>query len=92
MGATAYTELMNLQDPYMMKERAKQIKGYSKSAWLAKCEEVAYIATKEKYDRNPLYADVLLSTYPKLLGEASTEQPWGCGLTLRHSDIGNPRL
>ncbi len=87
----AKTELMNMQDPYEMKRRAKQISGYDKEAWGEKMMDAAYIANKAKYEQNPYFLGKLLDTHPKLLAEASSEEPWGCGLTLKHPNIKNPR-
>ncbi len=87
----AVVDLLNLQDSFEMKKRCKEIKGYSKEAWESKCGEVAYVGNKAKYDQNPYFAELLVSTHPKVLAEASMEEPWGCGLTLKHEDIKNPR-
>ncbi len=87
----AKTELMNMQDPYEMKRRAKKITGYDKEAWANKMMDAAYIANKAKYEQNPYFLGKLLDTHPKLLAEASSEEPWGCGLTLKHANIKNPR-
>ncbi len=87
----AVTELENLRDPFEMKKRAKEITGYSKADWAARVPEVAYVANKAKYTQNPYFQDKLVETHPKVLAEASTEIPWGCGLTLKHENITNPK-
>ncbi len=87
----AVTELENMRDPFEMKRRAKEIKGYSKKDWAARVPEVAYVANKAKYTQNPYFQEKLVETHPKVLAEASTEEPWGCGLTLKHDHIDNPK-
>ncbi len=87
----AVTELENMRDPFEMKRRAKEIKGYSQADWAARIPEVAYVANKAKFTQNPYFQERLVETHPKLLAEASTEMPWGCGLTLKHEHIENPK-
>ncbi len=87
----AVTEFENMRDPFEMKRRARDIKGYSKVDWAAREPEVAYVANKAKFTQNPYFQERLVETYPKVLAEASTEEPWGCGLTLKNSGIDNPK-
>lgn len=50
--------------------------------WVQKREEIMATIIKEKFVQNDDLADVLLSTGPAMLYEATTDQFWGIGSTL----------
>ncbi len=84
--------IMNTNDPYLMKSISKKIKGTEEQMadWDSKIESVALTASMAKFSAHPKMKEFLVSTYPRKLAEASTEEPWGCGLRLDHPDVLNP--
>lgn len=50
--------------------------------WEDKCSSTLLMALRCKFNQNKLLGDFLRKTYPRYLGEASTNAQWGIGLDL----------
>ena len=80
-----YVEVMATCDPYLMKKLAYKVKecnDYDATKWESEIPNIAYKASSAKYTQNTYFGQCLLDTDNKLLAEASTEKPWGCGMKL----------
>ena len=74
-------------NPFEIKKLGYAVKGFRKSTWERKIEEVAYTCNKRKYDVHHDFAEFLINTHPRELAEASEEEPWGCGVRLGSDDV-----
>lgn len=80
--------IMSTKDPGEQKSLGRSIHGLDYEAWEAKREEVVKKGNMAKFSQNEKLKTELLSTYPKLLVEASpTDQVWGIGLAADNPDI-----
>ncbi len=85
-----YVEVMTTCDPYFMKKLAYRVKDsddYDALEWEAKIPDIAYAATSAKFTQNTYFGQCLIDTEDKLLAEASTETPWGCGMKLDNENL-----
>ncbi len=85
-----YIDVMATCDPYLMKKLAWQIKEsdrFDQAEWEEKIPQVAYDASSAKFGQNNYFAQCLIDTDNKIIAEATTEKPWGCGLKLDNQDV-----
>ena len=79
--------ILESHNPYEIKRLGKKVKGFNEEEWNAILPDVAYDVNKLKYVTHKDMGNLLMSTHPKRLAEATDEDPWGCGLHLNHRDV-----
>ncbi len=87
--ALTATKIMEESNPFECKKLGYKVQGFRMSVWERNIDKVAYECNKMKFEVHFEMANYLLSTYPKQLAEASEEEPWGCGVSLKNDDILN---
>ena len=85
----AHAKIMRLTNPVAMKQVGKQIKKFKLARWNAIAPNVARTAVTSKFLQNPTLGQILLDTGTKTLAEASTELPWGTGISFRSRNVLN---
>ncbi len=70
----------------------RNIANFDEEAWNAKAPETAYVCCSEKFRKYPRAAKELIRSYPCTLAEASSELPWGCGMSLKNPKVTDKKL
>lgn len=73
---------MESQDPADHKAILNQLRNDNPQEWRDKAPGFIMKASRAKYNQNPLLKDLLLSTHPLQIGEASRDTFWGTGCPL----------
>ena len=78
--------ILNCDSPYEAKKLCYQINGVDKQQWRDNRFDKCYTGVREKFKQNLHLHDMLKTTSPKTLVEASIDRTWGTGISLRDSD------
>ena len=78
--------ILNCESPYEAKKLSYQINGVDKQQWRDNGFDKCYTGVGEKFKQNPHLHNMLKTTSPKTLAEASIDRTWGMGISLRDSD------
>ncbi|MCP3685265.1 MAG: NADAR family protein [bacterium] len=76
----AADEIMRATHPGEMKRIGRRVKGFSKRIWLGHRQLIVFDGNRAKFSSNNGFKEALLSTEPRILVEASSDQIWGNGL------------
>lgn len=78
---------MESKDPADHKMILNQLHNDNRDEWRDKAPDFILEASRAKFMQNPLLKDLLMSTYPLRIGEASKDTFWGIGLPLESQHI-----
>lgn len=78
---------MEQKDPAEHKLILNKLRNDKLEEWRRNAPELISKALKAKFTQNSLLKDLLLSTYPLQIGEASKDTFWGVGLTLENQSV-----
>lgn len=78
---------MESKDPADHKMILNQLRNDKLDEWRDKAPGFIMNASRAKYTQNPLLKQLLLSTYPLRIGEASKDTFWGIGLPLESQQV-----
>ena len=78
--------ILHCESPYEAKKLSYQINGVDKQQWIENVFDKCYTGVREKFKQNPHLHNMLKTTSPKTLAEASIDRTWGTGIGLRDSD------
>ena len=78
--------ILNCDSPYEAKKLSYQINGADKQQWRDNGFDKCYTGVREKFKQNQHLHNMLKTTSPKTLAEASIDRTWGTGISLRDSD------
>ena len=67
-----------------------QINGFDMTRWKSEGYGLCYDEIREKFVQNPTFLQMLKTTSPKILVEASTDKLWGTETLLRDNDALKP--
>lgn len=81
------TKIMRAEDPADHKKALNQMKDAVPEKWKAKMEETLLKGLRAKFSQDEFLHKLLLSTYPRKLGEASRDPIWGTGIPLRDEKV-----
>lgn len=73
---------LQAQDPVEAKSILNTLRADHYEEWKKEAPAIALEGLQAKFKQNPALAEYLRNTTPLTLGEASTNQVWGVGLTL----------
>ena len=82
--------ILQCDTPYEAKKLGYQVQGMDNRKWLEKGYTIYLEGMKAKLTQNPELMNMLRTTKPKLLAEATTDRNWGTGIHLRSPDAYNP--
>lgn len=72
------------------KSLGREVKNFDSRVWYENALSIVYKGNKAKFEQNPKYLELLLSTKGKTLVEASpTDKVWGIGMTQDDKDVKN---
>ena len=78
--------ILNCESPYEAKKLSYQINRVDKQQWRDNGFDKCYTGVREKFKQNLHLHNMLKTTSPKTLAEASIDRTWGTGVSLRDSD------
>lgn len=78
---------MDCNDPADHKAILNTLKRETQEQWREKAEEIITKAIRAKFNQNSHLAAFLIETFPRTIGEASTDKVWGIGLRLEDKDV-----
>lgn len=82
-------KVMKTTSPYQMKQLGKHVKNFNQGRWSRSAKKIAKDGAMAKFSQNPNLRKKLISTGTRMLGEASTETPWGIGVRLHDNGVLN---
>ena len=71
---------------YDAKWLSHQIQGVDNTQWRNEGYSICYEGVKAKFHQNPHLFEMLKTTYPKLVAEATMDRTWGTGIHLQDSN------
>ncbi len=75
-------KILATNDAREQKQLGREVKNYEQLIWDENKEQIVYEGNMHKFRQNPDILQILLSTHPKILVEASPDDKiWGIGLT-----------
>ncbi|XP_060077412.1 protein starmaker-like [Ylistrum balloti] len=75
------SKIMQTQDPRRQKKLGRQVQNFDEDLWKANCEAIVEEGNTAKFQQNVHLLNILFSTNPKILVEASPlDRIWGIGL------------
>ena len=83
------TQILRTENPAACKGIGKKIKGFRSHEWQQEVEEAITPGLYNKFRDNKVCRNMLLSTGDRLIGEATTEDPWGVGMRLNDPEVLN---
>lgn len=84
-------KILATSDPKEQKRLGREVKNFDKAVWDSKCENVVYVANREKYKQNPHMLKTLLGTGNTTLVEASRyDKLWGIGMSEWDQGVDDP--
>ena len=84
-SAEVAAEILSLDDPKLIKQRAKRLANFDEASWHDRAGDILKIALMAKFTQNDHLKGELLSTGTTILGEASTHDLlFGIGLSLQN--------
>lgn len=78
---------MEQKDPSEHKLILNKLRNEYPEEWRQKAPTLILNALRAKFTQNPLLKDLLLSSRPLQIGEASKDTFWGVGLTLENQNV-----
>lgn len=73
--------IMKSKDPYEQKKLGREVRGFDKRLWDAKCKPIMVEGLVSKFSQDEYCKKTLLETNDKIIVEASpTDRIWGIGL------------
>ncbi len=78
-------QILNLDDPAIMKRTASKLPNFSSDTWKLRAPNILYKALCAKFTQNGYLKDELLDTGDLQLGEACRDPLFGTGLSLGHA-------
>lgn len=81
------TQILRSADPADHKRALNSMKDAVPEKWSAKVGEILIRGLREKFGQDEYLYKLLLATYPRRLGEASSDPIWGTGFTLRDEKV-----
>ena len=79
-------KIMVSLSPLKCKDLGRDVQNYSEEKWKLEAENLCLPGLMAKFEQNPCFTDILLSTGSCLLAEASYDTMWGTGIPLHHQD------
>ena len=80
-------QIMRSKNPMDMKRLGNNIKNYIPQKWEQEMYKIAYHAVLCKFTQNENLMSHLVDTRENFIIEASRDETWGCGLSLRHPGL-----
>ena len=80
---TTADRILQCDTPYEVKKLGYQVQGMDNRKWLEDGYNLCYEGVKAKFVQNLDLMNMLQTTKPKLLAEATTDRTWGMGIHLR---------
>ena len=78
--------ILATEDPIEAKKLGKSIAGYDENRWKEVGLELVRPGIKAKFKQNPLLLQMLQTTDPKTIVEATYDKTWGTGVPLESPD------
>ena len=78
--------ILATDDPIEAKKLGKSIVGYDENRWKEVGLELVRPGIKAKFKQNPLLLQMLQTTHPKTIAEATYDKTWGTGIQLDSPD------
>lgn len=78
---------MQQKDPAEHKMVLNKLRNQDRDEWRRLAPDLIRKAIRAKFTQNTLLKDLLLSTHPLQLGEASKDPFWGVGFSLEHPNV-----
>lgn len=78
-----------MKDPTEHKKVLNSLRESNAEKWEETVENVLLVALRAKFTQNLTLGTFLCETYPRRIGEASINQTWGIGLTLKDENVLN---
>ena len=72
-----------------VKKLSYKIENFNKHQWIQEGYEICERGVGAKFEQNKLLLDMLKTTSPRMLAEASSDKVWGTGFPLRDKDALN---
>ena len=79
-------KVMAATNPYRIKKLGSKVRNYNKEQWSAVSKEIAFKSIKAKFEQNPVFKELLLSTGNSKIAEATKDPTWGIGVMLHDPD------
>ena len=76
--------------PFQAKRLGYQVSGFDTCTWKDEGYELWKDGINEKFQQNLPLLQMLKTTHPKTLVEASADKQWGTGIQLRDPNVLNP--
>lgn len=80
---------LSMKDPSEHKKTLNYLRDKNPERWEETVENVLLVALRAKFKQNEDLKKFLCDTYPRKIGEASTNMVWGIGLPLNNEDVLN---
>ena len=75
--------ILRSNTPYEEKKLSYQINGSNQGEWREQAFDLCFPGIREKFVQNPDLLNMLLTTTPLTLAEASLNKTWGTGISIR---------
>ena len=75
--------ILRSNTPYEAKKLSYQINGSNQGEWKEQAFDLCFPGIREKFVQNPDLLNMLLTTTPLTLAEASLDKTWGTGVSIR---------
>ena len=90
-SAQVAAEMLYIEDPKLLKQRAKNLAKFDRETWITKVGDMLKVALMAKFTQNTALKDALLATGDKTLGEACTHDLlFGIGLSMQNPNAMDP--
>ena len=80
--ATTADKILECASPYEAKKLGYGVQGVDNKKWLDEGYNLCFEGVKAKFHQNSNLMQMLNTTVPKLLAEATTDRTWGTGIHL----------
>ena len=81
------TQILNNENPAAIKGIGGRIKGFKEREWLKEVKEAITPGLYKKFKTNLECRNMLLSTGERVIGEATSEDPWEVGMRLNNPEV-----
>lgn len=89
--AVVAAKVLATPDPKAQKALGREVKPYVEEIWVARREQIVYLACREKFLQNPLILQAFLDTGDTELVEASRyDKLWGIGMSENDPGVDDP--
>ena len=83
-------QILACSTPFEAKRLGYQVNGFNACKWKEEGYDLWKDGIREKFHQNPPVQQMLKTTHPKTLVEASLNKQWGTGIQLRDPNALNP--